>query len=155
MYCRRCGGQIADGNNFCQYCGMPLDDANAGQNQQQGTQNQQQSYGYRQPNYQNYYNYYPYNYPYQQPVPGKGYGIASLVLGICSIPLFELSLVGLIISIIGLCLGISSSRSAKSVGMTNGIATAGIVCSSIGLGINGAIVLFVMLMVFVALIAMI
>lgn len=142
MYCRRCGGQIVDGNKFCQYCGMPVDDANAGQSQQQGTQNQQQSYGYQQPNYQNYYNGYQYNNPYQQPVPGKGYGIASLVLGICSIPLYVSPFIGLIVGIIGLCLGISSSKSAKSVGRSNGMATAGIACSAVGLAISGFIIMW-------------
>ena len=53
--------------------------------------------------------------------PGQGLGIASLV---CSI-------VG--VSIVGLILGIIGLKKSKEAGMSNGMALAGIIISSIGL----------------------
>ena len=64
------------------------------------------------------------------------YGIASLILGICSILLYSTILGGLALGIIGLCLGITAVKKAKAEGSSKGIAIAGIVCSSIGLAIS-------------------
>ncbi|MBQ7416075.1 MAG: hypothetical protein IJW14_03435 [Oscillospiraceae bacterium] len=93
---------------------------------------------YQQPPYQQF----PYQQngyqqpPYQQaaPVPGKGLGIAGMILGIISLVFcccteyisIPCAVVGLILSIIGL-------SSAKKAGMKNGCAVAGIVCSAISL----------------------
>jgi hypothetical protein len=74
----------------------------------------------------------PYGQPYQQvPVnPGKGMSIASMVLGICGlvIPFF-----GTATAIVGLILGIIGKKKSQEVGAPYGMATAGIVCSIIGL----------------------
>lgn len=70
------------------------------------------------------------------PPPREGKAIASLVLGICSAILWLCPLVGLATSIVGLVLGLQARKERRS-----GMATAGIVLSSIGLGltaINGA-----------------
>jgi len=53
--------------------------------------------------------------------PGQGLGIASLVC----------SLIG--ISLVGLILGIIALKKSKEAGMSNGMALAGIIISSIGL----------------------
>ncbi|WP_418277380.1 DUF4190 domain-containing protein [Isoptericola jiangsuensis] len=76
----------------------------------------------------------PAGHPAGPPVenPGRSMGIAGLILGF----LGPLSVVGLILSIIGL-------RRSKKVGQSNGVAVAGIVVSSIVL--VGVIILAVML----------
>ncbi len=106
-------------------------------------QNYTQNYNYNQnqgydPNYtqnQNYnYNQNPgqnpnYGYnPYQNNMqdPGKGLAIAALVLGIVSFFCFP---------IITGVLGIVFGGVAKSKGCRSGMATAGIVCGAIGLGL--------------------
>jgi uncharacterized membrane protein len=76
----------------------------------------------------------PQGYPSGQPAenPGKTLGIVGLVLGF----LGPLSLIGLILSIVGL-------RKSKKVGQSNGVAVAGIVVSSLVL--IGVIILSVVL----------
>lgn len=64
--------------------------------------------------------------PQGQPVvvqtnPGQGLGIASLVC----------SLIGM--SLVGLILGIIAMKKSKEVGMSNGLALAGVIISSIGM----------------------
>jgi len=65
MFCPKCGTQLHDDSNFCNKCG----------------------FNFAQPNQQ----YQPYAQPYYVPVytkpriPGKGLGIASLILGIFGI----------------------------------------------------------------------
>lgn len=101
-------------------------------------------------------NNYPNNYeksngynqqPYKQPNdPGKGNGIASLVLGI--IGLCTSTWVALIFGIIGACLSASSAKKSASVGLKrNGLAVAGLVCSIIAIvcGAVGAVLLIALL----------
>lgn len=67
---------------------------------------------------------------------GKGLSIAALVLGIISIISFWLPMwntVSLIVSIIGLVLGIKGRQACMSSGAPTGMATAGLVLSIIGL----------------------
>lgn len=74
--------------------------------------------------------YYP-----QPQVPGKGMGIASMVLGIISLVLFCIWYLAIPCAIIGVALGGAGASKAKEVGAKNGMATAGITCSCIALGI--------------------
>jgi len=69
--------------------------------------------------------------------PGKGLGIASMVLGIVSL---VIPFAGLATAIVGLILGVLAKKKSAEVGMQSGMATAGIVCSIIGLA-GAAIIL--------------
>jgi hypothetical protein len=82
----------------------------------------------------------PYQQPVQSPygapvVPGKGLAITAMILGIVSLALFCLWYLAIPCGIVGLVLGAIAHNKAKAVGMKSGMATAGIVCSSIALGI--------------------
>ena len=104
------------------------------QNQQYAQQNygydqSQQGYGtYQQPQQQAYGSFYQTQYGYNQPASsGKGMAIASMVLGIISIPAICFWIVGLPCAIVGLILGILYNKKNEHSPM----ATAGIVCSII------------------------
>ena len=64
------------------------------------------------------------------PVPGSGLAVASMVLGICSL---ALTYVGIFPAIVGLPLGLKAKRLLRDRGRGTAMATAGIVCSIIGL----------------------
>jgi hypothetical protein len=68
-------------------------------------------------------------------VPGKGLGITSMILGIVSLVFFCAYYIALPAAITGLVLGIISRKKAKAVNAPHGMATAGIICSSIGIGL--------------------
>ena len=104
------------------------------QNQQYAQQNygydqSQQGYGtYQQPQQQAYGSFDQTQYGYNQPASsGKGMAIASMVLGIISIPATCFWIVGLPCAIVGLILGILYNKKNEHSPM----ATAGIVCSII------------------------
>ena len=104
------------------------------QNQQYAQQNygydqSQQGYGtYQQPQQQAYGSFDQTQYGYNQPASsGKGMAIASMVLGIVSIPAICFWIVGLPCAIVGLILGILYNKKNEHSPM----ATAGIVCSII------------------------
>ncbi len=126
MVCNNCGNQNVDNANNCAFCGAPL---NAQQAAPQAAP-QQPPMGqpmYQQPMYQQ---------PVQAPsVPGKGLGIAGMVLGIVSLALWCFIYLAIPCAIIGLILSAIGMKKAKDVGMKNGMAVAGIVCSAIALGI--------------------
>ena len=98
--------------------------------QQAYNQNQQyaqQNYGYDQ-SQQAYGSFDQTQYGYNQPASsGKGMAIASMVLGIISIPAICFWIVGLPCAIVGLILGILYNKKNEHSPM----ATAGIVCSII------------------------
>ena len=89
----------------------------------------QQGYGtYQQPQQQAYGSFDQTQYGYNQPASsGKGMAIASMVLGIISIPAICFWIVGLPCAIVGLILGILYNKKNEHSPM----ATAGIVCSII------------------------
>ena len=73
-------------------------------------------------------------------VPGKGLAVAALVLGIVSVALgwiLPLPIVGqiitLILGIVALVLAILAQKKSKEAGIKNGMATAGLVLSIIGI----------------------
>ena len=80
--------------------------------------------------------------PSYQPAPaapkGKGMAIASLALGIGSLPFLFIPTVGwlgIVMAIVGIVLGAISKKQLKAQGAPTGMATAGIVCSIIALAI--------------------
>lgn len=121
MFCSKCGVQNEEGLNFCANCGAPLNAAPAAPAAPVAPQQPV----YQQPVYQ------------QAPViPGKGMGIAGMVLGIIGLVLMCFWYIGIPCAIVGVILSGLASSKAKKVGAKNGMATAGIVCSCIALGFN-------------------
>lgn len=135
MFCPKCGTQNNDNLKFCANCGEPLN-ANP---QQQPPQQPQYQQPYQQPQYQQPV----YQQPYQMPViPGKGMGIASMVLGIVSLALFCFWYISIPCSIVAAALGGVAFNKAKTAGVKNGVATAGIAMACVALGLA---LLFVLL----------
>lgn len=95
---------------------------------------------------QPYQNGYP---PYggsRMPDPGQGKGIASMVLGICSILFcFLYGIVGLVCGIVGFILAKQSKE--LSGGVQNPFAKAGYVCSIIGIILSALMLLYVVFVV--------
>ena len=121
MYCSKCGHPNDDNTTFCTNCGAPLTEETANEQVESA-----QPQAPQQP------------MPQTQPsasVPGKGLGIASMVLGIVSLVLFCFLYIAIPCAIVGIILGIVSRNQAKKAGAPTGMSTAGIVCSAIALGI--------------------
>lgn len=69
----------------------------------------------------------------------KGLAIAALVLGIVSIVLawfYMVNIVAVVAGVVGLVLAIMAGKSYKELGQKNGMATAGLVLSIIGLAFS-------------------
>ena len=134
MFCPKCGAQNDANQQVCETCGCPLNDA-----PQQPAQ----------PTYQQPVQPVPpvYQQPGQQvvmvkpSVPGKGLGIASMVLGIIAIVCFCWGWVGIICGIVGLVLASVGLAKSKNAGMKNGFAVAGLVCSLVAVGAATIIVI--------------
>ncbi len=135
MYCTNCGNYNSEDAKNCTSCGSPM---NAGPSAQQ----ESSASGYQpynpQPSYNQSYNPSPIYSPTE--IPGKGAGIASLILGILSLVFFCLYYVSIPAGIAGIITGCIATSKAKSVGAKNGMGVAGIICSTIGLIISIAIV---------------
>ncbi len=67
------------------------------------------------------------------PVPGKGLGIAGMILGIISLLSLCFFPIAVLFAIIGIILSIVGVAKAKGAGKGNGCGVAGIVCSAITL----------------------
>ena len=110
MLCSKCGTNNQEGVNFCINCGNPLN-----QNNQMNNQNQNMNYNV---NYQQTPNMnYNYNYNNTNKQSNGNY-TASIILGVISI-ILALTFLGLnlIISIIGLVLGIKAKKEKGPLGM--------------------------------------
>ena len=119
MLCNHCGAENQQDAKFCAGCGADLTEQSQVQAQQMYNQpdyQQQQMYGqtdYQQPSYQQ-----PMYQPAETGDPGRGFAIASLILGI----------------IFGIV--------AKNKGSKSPMAIAGIICGAIG------IVLWIVMLIF-------
>ena len=161
MYCTNCGNYNLEDAQVCVVCGTPLTAKQApptgeeyGQGQTPDYQqsnyqpyNPQQSYGQsggQQPYGQAQYGQQPYSgVPYGQSpyvvrrvggyFPGKGAGVASLVMGIVSLVLFCIPFLGVLLGIPGVITGIIGIRKANKANAKCGMAIAGLICSAIGL----------------------
>lgn len=127
MFCSKCGTQNPDNAAVCQTCGAPMA---AAPQQAAPQQPVYQQAAPQQPVYQQ-----P-AYPQQPTVPGKGMGIAGMVLGIVSLALFCIWYLAIPCAIVGAVLGGMSMSKAKAVGMKSGVGVAGVVCSCISLGVT-------------------
>jgi len=124
-FCQGCGTPIQQTDTVCPNCGMAI------ANQPQGTSADKSII-----------------VNVQQPAvpapPGKGMSIASLVLGIIAlidtplviVTLGCMSLFVIPVAIVGLILGIIGKKKLKAAGAPFGMATAGIVMSTISLAIT-------------------
>lgn len=150
MFCTKCGNQNPDGTKFCIKCGNPMEAQAQPQAEapvQQPVQPVQQPVQqpvYQQPVQQPVYQQPMYQQPmYQKPaVPGKGLGITSMVLGIVALVFFCYWYISIPCGIIGLALGAVSLNKARACNLKNGLATAGLVCSCVAVGLA---VLFILL----------
>lgn len=136
MFCPNCGTQNADNATFCAGCGTKLNADQQAPAQQPVYEApvQPQQPVYQQPVYQA-----PQQPVYQQPitVPGKGLGVAGMVLGIISLVFCCCTLyISVPCAVIGLILSAVGMSKAKKAGMKNGCAVAGIVCSCIALALT-------------------
>ena len=137
MFCPKCGAACEDGAKFCPTCGNNMNGAPVQPAYQQPV--------YQQPVYQQpaqpVYQQPVYQQPvYQQPlvkpaVPGKGLGIASMVLGIVSLVMFCAWYLAIPCALVGCILGAVALNKAKQAGMKNGMGVAGLTCSLIALAI--------------------
>lgn len=131
--CSRCSGQNEDFDRICTHCGANLDGTDENSYQRQG-----QTSGY-----------FVNNEPYiPQYVKTNNFAIASLVLGIVSIPFICCCYIGLITAILSVIFGfVARSNIMKSAGREkgSGMALAGIILgfSAIGLAIILLILSFV------------
>ncbi|MGN0394477.1 MAG: hypothetical protein ACI4EF_03880 [Coprococcus sp.] len=101
---------------------------------------------YGQQSYQNEYNMQPPYHGQKIYDPGRNKGIASMVLGICSIVLcWVYGIIGFICGIIGIVLS-KKSTDANS-GVKNSFATAGNICSIIGMILSGLMLLYIVFVV--------
>lgn len=129
MFCTKCGQQNDDNVSFCTNCGAPLNSEENTNPQAQPVQPEVQPP--QQPQYQAQA---PQSQP-NAPVPGKGLGIASMVLGIISVVICCCYGIGLLLAIPGLILGLVAKKSPET-GKRSGFALAGIIISSISIGLN-------------------
>ena len=144
MFCKNCGAQLSEGAAFCPNCGTAVVKEVAEPVYQQPAEPQQPVYSQPAEPQQPVYQQPVYQQPVYQPVvngaprsnPGKGMGIAALIMGIVSccffwIPYFNI--ICLMMSIAGMILSIIGVKKSKSAGASAGVSVAGLVLSIIGL----------------------
>ena len=144
MFCKNCGAQLSEGAAFCPNCGTAVVKEVAEPVYQQPAEPQQPVYRQPAEPQQPVYQQPVYQQPVYQPVvngaprsnPGKGMGIAALIMGIVSccffwIPYFNI--ICLMMSIAGLILSIIGLKKSKSAGASVGVFVAGLVLSIVGL----------------------
>lgn len=121
MFCQNCGRQNPDGTSFCSNCGSALNGAPVAP-------------------------VAPVTPVVPRPaeVPGKGLGIASMVVGIISLVMFCTGWFAIICAIVGTALGGVALKKAKDAGVKNAMATAGLVCSVVALGLAIAVYAYVL-----------
>ena len=155
MFCKNCGAQLSEGAAFCPNCGTAVVKEVAEPVYQQPAEPQQPVYRQPAEPQQPVYQQPVYQQPVYQPVvngaprsnPGKGMGIAALIMGIVSccffwIPYFNI--ICLMMSIAGLILSIIGLKKSKSAGASAGVSVAGLVLSIIGLVLSSIFCLVVL-----------
>lgn len=120
MFCPKCGSNIPDNSVQCDECGNKFGSAN----QQNAFQQQTKNAAVISPT-----------------VPGKGMGIAAMILGILSIVLFWIPYISLPMATVAVTLGGIGNGKANTVSLKNGCAVAGIATSCVTLGILLTVIL--------------
>lgn len=125
--CPGCGAELMAHQQFCGQCGYTL------QPQQPAYQQPEYQQPAYQPEYQQNYTQpaYPSQQPPKQKTPAMGLGVTGMVLSILGLVLCWALCFGFILGLVGMILSIV----AKKKGCT-GVATAGIICGAIGMGIG-------------------
>lgn len=155
MFCKNCGAQLSEGAAFCPNCGTAVVKEVAEPVYQQPAEPQQPVYRQPAEPQQPVYQQPVYQQPVYQPVvngaprsnPGKGMGIAALIMGIVSccffwIPYFNI--ICLMMSIAGMILSIIGLKKSKSAGASAGVSVAGLVLSIVGLVLSSIYCLVVL-----------
>lgn len=134
MLCNHCGAENQQDAKFCAGCGADLTEQSQVQAQQMYNQpDYQQQQMYNQPDYQQPSYQQPMYQPAETGDPGRGFAIASLILGIVSFLCLPA-----ITGVLGIIFGIV----AKNKGSKSPMAIAGIICGAIG------IVLWIVMLIF-------
>jgi hypothetical protein len=152
MNCPNCGVVNQPNASFCSQCATNLSGAPVqrmtppqglpyGQQPQYGQQPPpygQQPPGYGQPPpYGQPYGQQPYGQPaygqqFAQP-PGNGMGVAGFVTGLLGLLLFWIPVLGIVLALLGVCLGGAGISSGKRRGASTGLAIAGLVLGLVAL----------------------
>ena len=117
MFCPNCGGQNPDNATFCATCGT--------------------SFAQQQAPVAPVYGGAPVGGYAPAPVdnPGKGLGIAGMILGIISLAFFCLWYLAIPCAVASIILSAIGMSKSKNAGMKNGMATAGLICSIISVAL--------------------
>ena len=128
MFCESCGSSVPDGTSICPNCGSPI--AQAAQPAYQQPAYQQPVY--QQPAYQQpVVQVQPVVVQQQQPAgKSSGLAIAGLIMGIFTLLLCWVPIVGFIFGLLGLIFSIAGI--AKKNGGAKGAAVAGLVMTIVG-----------------------
>ncbi len=124
-------------------------------NYPQDPQNQQNPQQYQQPQYQQYPQQSYQQPPYQQPQyqqqpqyptpedPGRGMGIASMVIGIIGLCTGWCWGLGAILGVVGIVLAVISGNKSKQAGLNqSGFALAGLICSIISVVLGAGCLIY-------------
>lgn len=155
MFCPTCGTLNEDGVPFCGGCGakmalqqqifrqpvyqqpvcqQPIYQPPSYQQQQPVFQQPMyQQAAYQQPVYQPQWQ--PMQPACQQVLPGKGMGVAGMILGIVAISLSASWVLGGICAVLAIAFSAIAQAKARRVGRNNGMAIAGLICGGVGLAI--------------------
>lgn len=173
-FCRECGAQLTEQAKFCTKCGVPTGNINQ-EEQSQSQQNQEQSSQVQQgqQHQQQQQQQQPVVQYVKPKIPGRGFGIASMVLGIIGL-VYSISsldtateiannfgndyfglyydiafnvgaIIGILIFSVLSILALIFSCSARKRGYRNGVSTSGLV-----MGIIGVIFYFISVMILIA-----
>ena len=127
MYCPKCGKQSPDEATVCKECGLKFGPVSV------------------EPVFDPTINAYRQQIFTPATVPGKGVGIASMIIGILSVVFFLTAYIAGAFAVVGLALGIYSKSKSGKLGLPNGSATAGIACSAVCLGIELTIMIIALI----------
>lgn len=147
MFCKNCGREIASDISFCPSCGTPVpkpepvnyqpntgfeSGANTAEAQNPTTDNQYM------PNMSK---------SACSPIKKDPMATASMILGIVSLSIFFVGFISIPCGIVGLILSIISYKNSSGFKPNKDKATAGIICSCIGLALSIVFLLFVFIVV--------